>query len=265
MKRPGLDARLLGRAAAGEVVPRAQPPPPRASAALPLPPLHGPFERPFPNPTRSHKRRWQRSGAPSGAARRRARRRGRGRRRRCHRSIRLRIEAGQTGRGAATSASRTRIGGVAAWDSHGHLPCLPGMATVISVSAVSPTATTVARPLVCVPVTTRAPREMATELASTAAALDADVAELRLDHLCRVRGAQGPACHPRQAAPAPRPRHLQVRPAPPGPAFWDCDDAIQLDWRIVGFQRLSAWFSTNDLGKNDILFYLDVVSRRAIR
>jgi hypothetical protein len=82
---------------------------------------------------------------------------------------------------------------------------------------------------------------MSAELAADAAVLSANVAELRLDRFCRVRGAQGPAHYPRQAAPAPRPRHLQVRPAPPGPTFWDCDDAIQLDWRIMGFQRLSAW------------------------
>ncbi|XP_004962855.1 bifunctional 3-dehydroquinate dehydratase/shikimate dehydrogenase, chloroplastic isoform X1 [Setaria italica] len=58
------------------------------------------------------------------------------------------------------------------------------MATAMSVSAVSPAAAAVARPrtLVCVPAMARAPREMVAELA-TAAALGADVAELRLDRL----------------------------------------------------------------------------------
>nr|CAB3462239.1 unnamed protein product [Digitaria exilis] len=60
------------------------------------------------------------------------------------------------------------------------------MATAMSVSAVSPApaAAAVSRPptLVCVPATARAPREMAAELAA-AAALGADVAELRLDRL----------------------------------------------------------------------------------
>nr|CAB3466072.1 unnamed protein product [Digitaria exilis] len=57
------------------------------------------------------------------------------------------------------------------------------MATAISVSP-APAAAAVARPptLVCVPATARAPREMAAELAA-AAALGADVAELRLDRL----------------------------------------------------------------------------------
>jgi hypothetical protein len=152
------------------------------------------------------------------------------------------------------------------WQREGGI-CSHWRRAAISVSEVSPTAVAVARPrtLVCAPATARVARKMSAELAAATAALGADVAELRLDRLCWVHGAQGPAHHPRQATPALRPRHLQVRPAPPGPTFWDCDDAIQLDWRIVGFQRLSAWFSTNDLGKNDILFYLDVVSRRAIR
>jgi 3-dehydroquinate dehydratase/shikimate dehydrogenase len=55
----------------------------------------------------------------------------------------------------------------------------------MSVSAVSPAAAVAAarrRTLVCVPATARAPREMAAELAA-AAALGADVAELRLDRL----------------------------------------------------------------------------------
>ncbi|XP_020400438.1 shikimate dehydrogenase 1 isoform X1 [Zea mays] len=58
------------------------------------------------------------------------------------------------------------------------------MATAMSVSAVSPPAAAVTRPrtMVCVPATARAPREMAAELAA-AAALGADVAELRLDCL----------------------------------------------------------------------------------
>ncbi|KAK3139929.1 hypothetical protein QOZ80_5AG0392790 [Eleusine coracana subsp. coracana] len=58
------------------------------------------------------------------------------------------------------------------------------MATAMSVSAVTPAAAAVARPrtLVCVPATARAPREMAAELAA-AAAIGADVAELRLDRL----------------------------------------------------------------------------------
>nr|ACG40194.1 shikimate dehydrogenase [Zea mays] len=58
------------------------------------------------------------------------------------------------------------------------------MATTMSVSAVSPPAAAVTRPrtMVCVPATARAPREMAAELAA-AAALGADVAELRLDCL----------------------------------------------------------------------------------
>ncbi|CAN6329281.1 unnamed protein product [Urochloa humidicola] len=58
------------------------------------------------------------------------------------------------------------------------------MATAMSVSAVSPATAAVARSrtLVCVPATARAPREMAAELAA-AAALGADVAELRLDCL----------------------------------------------------------------------------------
>ncbi|XP_066355362.1 bifunctional 3-dehydroquinate dehydratase/shikimate dehydrogenase, chloroplastic-like isoform X2 [Miscanthus floridulus] len=58
------------------------------------------------------------------------------------------------------------------------------MATAMSVSAVTPAAAAVARPraMVCVPATARAPREMAEELAA-AAALGADVAELRLDCL----------------------------------------------------------------------------------
>jgi 3-dehydroquinate dehydratase/shikimate dehydrogenase len=59
------------------------------------------------------------------------------------------------------------------------------MATAMSVSAVSPAAAVAAarrRTLVCVPATARAPREMAAELAA-AAALGADVAELRLDRL----------------------------------------------------------------------------------
>ena len=58
------------------------------------------------------------------------------------------------------------------------------MATAMSVSAVTPAAAAVARPrtMVCVPATARAPREMAEELAA-AAALGADLAELRLDCL----------------------------------------------------------------------------------
>ncbi|XP_066355614.1 bifunctional 3-dehydroquinate dehydratase/shikimate dehydrogenase, chloroplastic-like isoform X2 [Miscanthus floridulus] len=58
------------------------------------------------------------------------------------------------------------------------------MATAMSVSAVTPAAAAVAGPrtMVCVPATARAPREMAEELAA-AAALGADVAELRLDCL----------------------------------------------------------------------------------
>ncbi|KAG2629710.1 bifunctional 3-dehydroquinate dehydratase/shikimate dehydrogenase, chloroplastic-like isoform X1 [Panicum virgatum] len=59
------------------------------------------------------------------------------------------------------------------------------MATAMSVSSASPAAAAaVARPrtLVCVPATARAPREMAAELAA-AAALGADLAELRLDRL----------------------------------------------------------------------------------
>ncbi|CAD6267621.1 unnamed protein product [Miscanthus lutarioriparius] len=58
------------------------------------------------------------------------------------------------------------------------------MATAMSVSAVTPAAAAVARrrTMVCVPATARAPREMAEELAA-AAALGADLAELRLDCL----------------------------------------------------------------------------------
>ncbi|KAL6842149.1 hypothetical protein ACP4OV_028128 [Aristida adscensionis] len=60
------------------------------------------------------------------------------------------------------------------------------MAAAMAASAVAPAAAAVgARPsrtLVCVPATARAPREMAAELAA-AAALGADVAELRLDRL----------------------------------------------------------------------------------
>ncbi|KAL6622729.1 hypothetical protein ACP70R_018703 [Stipagrostis hirtigluma subsp. patula] len=58
--------------------------------------------------------------------------------------------------------------------------------TAMSASAVAPAAAAAAgrpaRTLVCVPATARAPREMAAELAA-AAALGADVAELRLDRL----------------------------------------------------------------------------------
>ncbi|XP_010237207.1 bifunctional 3-dehydroquinate dehydratase/shikimate dehydrogenase, chloroplastic isoform X2 [Brachypodium distachyon] len=58
------------------------------------------------------------------------------------------------------------------------------MAAAMSVSAVVPPAAAVARArtLLCVPATARAPREMAAEVAA-AAALGADVAELRLDRL----------------------------------------------------------------------------------
>lgn len=58
------------------------------------------------------------------------------------------------------------------------------MAMAMSVSAVTPAAAAAARPrtMVCVPATARAPREMAEELAA-AAALGADLAELRLDCL----------------------------------------------------------------------------------
>jgi hypothetical protein len=58
------------------------------------------------------------------------------------------------------------------------------MAAAMSVSAVVPPAAAVARArtLLCVPATARAPREMAAEVAA-AAALGADLAELRLDRL----------------------------------------------------------------------------------
>jgi hypothetical protein len=91
------------------------------------------------------------------------------------------------------------------------------MAAAMSVSAVVPPAAAVARArtLLCVPATARAPREMAAEVA--AAALGADLAELRLDRLAGFA--------PRRDLPAllAKPRTLPalvtyrwVRPPPSG-------------------------------------------------
>ena len=92
------------------------------------------------------------------------------------------------------------------------------MAAAMSVAAVVPPAAAVARTLLCVPATARAPREMAAEVAA-AAALGADLAELRLDRLAGFaprRDLPALLAKPRTLPALVTYRWVWVRPPPSG-------------------------------------------------
>lgn len=114
------------------------------------------------------------------------------------------------------------------------------MATAMSVVSPAPAAAAVARPptLVCVPATARAPREMAAELAA-AAALGADVAELRLDCLSGFA--------PRRdlpvilAEPRPLPALVTYRWAPGPPRPCPGVSWRGVDWKGAFFLAFPGW------------------------